>query len=119
MWPWLERAVVSTDNIQIDWLAARKEGLVGVALMNESPAAIETEIKLGAKVGANLTGYGTLYRVDGAQEKLYFENGKAKVTIPGRTLVGIKIRSEEHTSELQSLMRISYAVFCLKKKKKQ
>src|SRR3546814_9695756 len=28
-------------------------------------------------------------------------------------------RSEEHTSELQSLMRISYAVFCLKKKKKQ
>src|SRR3546814_4954523 len=29
----------------------------------------------------------------------------------------IKDRSEEHTSELQSLMRISYAVFCLKKKK--
>src|SRR3546814_2173756 len=29
-----------------------------------------------------------------------------------------KQRSEEHTSELQSLMRISYAVFCLKKKKK-
>src|SRR3546814_9957941 len=29
----------------------------------------------------------------------------------------IKMRSEEHTSELQSLMRISYAVFCLKKKK--
>src|SRR3546814_7817340 len=29
------------------------------------------------------------------------------------------IRSEEHTSELQSLMRTSYAVFCLKKKKKQ
>src|SRR3546814_10284748 len=29
------------------------------------------------------------------------------------------IRSEEHTSELQSLMRISYAVFCLKKKKEQ
>src|SRR3546814_21124298 len=29
----------------------------------------------------------------------------------------IPMRSEEHTSELQSLMRISYAVFCLKKKK--
>src|SRR3546814_5249368 len=29
------------------------------------------------------------------------------------------LRSEEHTSELQSLMRISYAVFCLKKKKQQ
>src|SRR3546814_7766096 len=32
--------------------------------------------------------------------------------------VGIHTRSEEHTSELQSLMRISYAVFCLKTKKK-
>src|SRR3546814_9766735 len=31
----------------------------------------------------------------------------------------VKDRSEEHTSELQSLMRISYAVFCLKKKKLQ
>src|SRR3546814_8706540 len=30
---------------------------------------------------------------------------------------GYRVRSEEHTSELQSLMRISYAVFCLKKKK--
>src|SRR3546814_3964465 len=31
--------------------------------------------------------------------------------------VDTAVRSEEHTSELQSLMRISYAVFCLKKKK--
>src|SRR3546814_5245279 len=31
---------------------------------------------------------------------------------------GFDLRSEEHTSELQSLMRISYAVFCLKKKNK-
>src|SRR3546814_2535981 len=32
---------------------------------------------------------------------------------------GLRPRSEEHTSELQSLMRISYAVFCLKKKKQE
>src|SRR3546814_10913362 len=31
-------------------------------------------------------------------------------------ITGTSLRSEEHTSELQSLMRISYAVFCLKKK---
>src|SRR3546814_4434035 len=36
-----------------------------------------------------------------------------------RVRLGLAVlRSEEHTSELQSLMRISYAVFCLKKKKK-
>src|SRR3546814_8190531 len=45
------------------------------------------------------------------------------LTIPsdGLRMVGNRgpcLRSEEHTSELQSLMRISYAVFCLKKKNK-
>src|SRR3546814_7021165 len=37
--------------------------------------------------------------------------------ISGSASADRQIRSEEHTSELQSLMRISYAVFCLKKKK--
>src|SRR3546814_9808713 len=39
-------------------------------------------------------------------------------TPPLQLILGNSLRSEEHTSELQSLMRISYAVFCLKKKKK-
>src|SRR3546814_1858243 len=39
--------------------------------------------------------------------------GSSRIHCPRRR----SIRSEEHTSELQSLMRISYAVFCLKKKK--
>src|SRR3546814_8395726 len=39
--------------------------------------------------------------------------------VPGRHLMAPPERSEEHTSELQSLMHISYAVFCLKKKKKE
>src|SRR3546814_8295316 len=34
----------------------------------------------------------------------------------GLGMIAVGVRSEEHTSELQSLMRISYAVFCLKKK---
>src|SRR3546814_11728462 len=42
----------------------------------------------------------------------------AKPTIKRSAEQRMWIRSEEHTSELQSLMRISYAVFCLKKKKK-
>src|SRR3546814_2111947 len=37
--------------------------------------------------------------------------------VVGIVEIGAVARSEEHTSELQSLMRISYAVFCLKKKK--
>src|SRR3546814_10323413 len=42
--------------------------------------------------------------------------GRGLRRFPGRP-GPVGVRSEEHTSELQSLMRISYAVFCLKKKK--
>src|SRR3546814_10325235 len=63
--------------------------------------------------------YTTLFRSDGPErdfgafdlrgERIFF---KIDYYDPA-----LEFRSEEHTSELQSLMRISYAVFCLKKKK--
>src|SRR3546814_2000250 len=53
------------------------------------------------------------FEVDGCK-KLFF----ALRQFEGVGAHGRPLRSEEHTSELQSLMRISYAVFCLKKKRK-
>src|SRR3546814_10679833 len=44
--------------------------------------------------------------------------GVTSETVVERIFRDVRARSEEHTSELQSLMRISYAVFCLKKKTK-
>src|SRR3546814_5860642 len=43
--------------------------------------------------------------------------GTVRFELPSQFMADSVQRSEEHTSELQSLMRISYAVFCLKKKK--
>src|SRR3546814_2295062 len=43
-------------------------------------------------------------------------NGGVLALLQHPQQAGLRLRSEEHTSELQSLMRISYAVFCLKKK---
>src|SRR3546814_6529266 len=57
----------------------------------------------------------------GAAHALARFGGAATIVLPEGTegeALGA-LRSEEHTSELQSLMRISYAVFCLKKKNKQ
>src|SRR3546814_10458203 len=53
--------------------------------------------------------------------RLYLRSEIAELHNNGVRLkvIGTPLRSEEHTSELQSLMRISYAVFCLKKKKIQ
>src|SRR3546814_4435511 len=56
---------------------------------------------------------GTVARLTGGEQMLH-EYGASRVAVLFADVVG---RSEEHTSELQSLMRISYAVFCLKKKK--
>src|SRR3546814_8739373 len=50
---------------------------------------------------------------------LLVDQGDADTFLAGQLKTELLVRSEEHTSELQSLMRISYAVFCLKKKNKQ
>src|SRR3546814_3154973 len=55
----------------------------------------------------SMSGKGNCY--DNASVETFFKSLKAE-------LIWRQSRSEEHTSELQSLMRISYAVFCLKKK---
>src|SRR3546814_4975767 len=76
--------------------------------------------------------YTTLFRsgverhFDGATFAATWESGTRRlarldVDLGARSTLALvpSGRSEEHTSELQSLMRISYAVFCLKKKKKK
>src|SRR3546814_9406590 len=60
-----------------------------------------------------------VYRGDAGQNRHWLryclrQSGDSQVIVRSRVP---RARSEEHTSELQSLMRISYAVFCLKKKK--
>src|SRR3546814_1814701 len=55
-------------------------------------------------------------RTDGARGAQCRPQAQRSLAAPGSAIAA---RSEEHTSELQSLMRISYAVFCLKKKKQK
>src|SRR3546814_19300388 len=91
-------------------------GMAGGILMNAIagiPYEIVTAVILGVCVTYTL--FGGLYAVIGTD---YIQTVLIMI---GVVIIGIAVfqavRSEEHTSELQSLMRISYAVFCLKKKK--
>src|SRR3546814_3323298 len=62
--------------------------------------------------------YTTLFRSSHAGQRGAVRGGRSPAgAIPDPGANDSRTRSEEHTSELQSLMRISYAVFCLKKKK--
>src|SRR3546814_4731691 len=51
--------------------------------------------------------------------RIHVHIANARMMRSAQAALDVTGRSEEHTSELQSLMRISYAVFCLKKKKQQ
>src|SRR3546814_9635281 len=68
-------------------------------------------LRYGEQDGAVPVAYGETLRLPGGVDATYLPAGH----VLGSAQI---LRSEEHTSELQSLMRISYAVFCLKKKTK-
>src|SRR3546814_4508829 len=57
-----------------------------------------------------------IFNVWGTEPRLTVRHGIQTITVGARYVHESVDRSEEHTSELQSLMRIPYAVFCLKKK---
>src|SRR3546814_7885918 len=94
---------------------------VGGALSEGARRFDAAAIACRAKIdGGNITLWGTKHVVSYPEADFLLvsallanedaENGLILLLVPAGT------RSEEHTSELQSLMRISYAVFCLKKK---
>src|SRR3546814_9625653 len=79
--------------------------------------------ELAVVLGLDLA-LGDVLDVAAAADPAGADFGEAGVDVDGGVGVGVGPRrvidrSEEHTSELQSLMRISYAVFCLKKKKQE
>src|SRR3546814_9314765 len=86
-----------------------RDDLHGVPAVGDSRRDLQAAAMAGCSPWLVLTGNG--------------QNTRDKGELPTGTHIAdnlaavVKARSEEHTSELQSLMRISYAVFCLKKKK--
>src|SRR3546814_5352605 len=73
--------------------------------------------RLAIALGAVLVDRHRQVEAGGAHQPIARSHDLARGLRMRLALLGCEQRSEEHTSELQSLMRISYAVFCLKKKK--
>src|SRR3546814_6579629 len=100
------------------WLAAWGYGLIGVDLTD--PAAPVETGNVPFKFAAVLDVAGQYaYVAKWTNGGLFGVADISDPAAPALVWQGGLSRSEEHTSELQSLMRISYAVFCLKKKKQK
>src|SRR3546814_10753946 len=86
----------------------RKAGRLAAEILDELTAFVRPGVTTGA--------------IDDKVREMTLDAGAVPATLGYRGYAHsccTSIRSEEHTSELQSLMRISYAVFCLKKKNNQ
>src|SRR3546814_8516611 len=94
----------------------RRHAVFGRRVVEIGEFVVE-EIAIGDELAAEDAFDGRGHRDDIARRIDGHEMRRALFGDRGRG--GARLRSEEHTSELQSLMRLSYAVFCLKKKTKK
>src|SRR3546814_9642241 len=115
-----------------DWSSAVcSSDLLRVPEISMLAAAIRTNMRYGGSISAVLLNLANILR-ERIRIKRELKAAISEAKISGRVLIVMPLvamavlvamnpdyidRSEEHTSELQSLMRISYAVFCLQKKK--
>src|SRR3546814_8649920 len=106
-------------------MALQGSALAAVAVVSAASTASPNTMRIIVLTSALRCAGGSCRRFQallgehGADELVPFRHACAlfRHVVPAVVVLGADVlRSEEHTSELQSLMRISYAVFCLKKK---
>ncbi len=96
MWPWLTEGIVTTGNIQIDWMAARKDGVLGVAFMNESAKDVTTVVTLGDKIpnGASYNGTADLFDKNGKIGTVEVVNGSFSLNVPAKALSAVVMKMD-------------------------
>ncbi|NQU44803.1 hypothetical protein HQ520_16055, partial [bacterium] len=96
MWIWLKRGLIEVDNVQIDWLGARKEGLFAAALMNEDGMPIDVTVTLGDEItgGAPFSGTAAFYSM-GEAKTTTTVTGQFVLTVPAKGLVGVTVESDK------------------------
>ncbi len=103
MWLWMDRDIVSTDNYNIDYVAARKDGVLGLAFLNEDNEQRTTTITLGSKVGSSVNTTATAYQADGTKFTVSVTDGKFTLTIPSKGMVSVVLK------DLDTVTKPSYA----------
>ncbi len=94
MWLWLDRGIIDPDTVEIDYIAARKDGVLGLALMNEGNGPISSTIALGEKVpgGAGYSGIATVYEADGTDSQIAVTDGRFTIEIPAKGIRSVVLQ---------------------------
>src|SRR3546814_10811202 len=106
--------VCSSDLVPFGVIDADRRRLLHPRRADRGVFELDRADPFAARLDHILRAVGDLHHAVGVQHR-DVAGVEPALTVRGLG-IGLEIRSEEHTSELQSLMRISYAVFCLKKK---
>lgn len=96
MWLWLDRGIVEPDSVEVDYLTAKKDGVLGVALVNEGNSELTTTVKLGDKI-PNAETYNetaTLYDRAGNKSTVEIVNGSFTVTIPSKGIQSVVLHPD-------------------------
>src|SRR3546814_9144294 len=105
------------SNVPVEWLISKEYAAERAKLIR--PDRLLTPVHPGQAPSHGDTTYFSCADQDGMMVSMIQSNFRGMGSGLVADGLGFMFRSEEHTSELQSLMRISSAVFCLKKKKKK
>ena len=107
MWLNNTRDVVNTSDVNINYVAAKKDSVFGVALVNESPNAVSSDITLGGEI-AGFNGVVTLYDKDGNKTETTATNGVFTVNIPTKGIVTAMVKSDLVKKPRYALDKILY-----------
>lgn len=91
MWLWLDRGIIEIEEKNLDYIAARKDGVLGMAFVNEKANALTTTIRLGEKIvgGNNYNGIARVFDANGNTSELIVINGSFTLSIPAKGLAAV------------------------------
>ena len=108
LWLWNKRGVVSVDSVNIDYVAARKDGVMGIALMNEDLKDTTSVITLGDKA-QGFTGTAKVFDKDGNKSEIAVNNGTFTITVPARGIMTVIMNIDGVTAPEYALDTLHYS----------
>ena len=108
LWLWNKRGVVSVDSVNIDYVAARKNGVMGIALMNEDLKDTTSVITLGDKA-QGFTGTAKVFDKDGNKSEIAVNNGTFTITVPARGIMTVIMNIDGVTAPEYALDTLHYS----------